>query len=171
MALSKLPGGAWDFYGLSSDTKPTTGVLPGMSFLAIDTGMEYRYTGSAWYLRPSPVYLTNGVDFVDVANGVAVVEQGQFDYEAVAAGQTDQVMGVTGAAGDFLHKVIVQVTTSGATGIASIKDGGGSSIPLVPASTPIGVYVIELNIVSTAGAWKVTTGAAATALGIGRFTA
>lgn len=106
----------------------------------------------------------------DKENGACVVEQGQFDYETVAVSQTDQVCGVTGAAGDFLHEVVVVVTTSGANGIASIKDGGGSAISIVPASAPIGVYPIPFNIVSTSGAWKVTTGSAATAICIGRFT-
>lgn len=93
------------------------------------------------------------------------------DYEAVAAGQTDQVLGPTGKKGDILERVIVQVATSGATGIASVKDGSGSSIPLVPASTPVGVYIINLGIRSAAtGGWSLTTGAGATALAIGRFT-
>lgn len=99
------------------------------------------------------------------------VRIGGTEYETVAASQTDQVLGGTGAAGDFLGRLIVSVTTAGATGIASIKDGAGSAISLVPASTPIGVYVIELGIRSTGGAWKVTTGAAATAVAIGSFSA
>ena len=99
------------------------------------------------------------------------VRIGGTEYETVAANQTDQVLGGNGAAGDYLGRVIVQVTTAGATGIASIKDGSGSSIPLVPASTPIGVYVIEIGARSTGGAWKLSTGAAATALAIGSFSA
>lgn len=118
------------------------------------------------------VYSTNGVDHIDSANGVAVVEQGQFDYETVAAGQTDQVLGVTGAVGDFLHKVIIVVATA-ATAATSIKDGGGSAISLLPNSPGggIGVYSVELNIVSKNGAWKVTTGAGASVIAVGRFTA
>lgn len=95
------------------------------------------------------------------------------DFEPVAASQTDQIMGATGAVGDRLLRVIVQVVTSGATGIASIKDGDGSAIPLVPPSTPVGVYSIELNmrcVRPTTPGWKITTGAGATALGIGDFT-
>ena len=121
--------------------------------------------GAAWN------HNRNGVDFVDTTNAVAVVEQGQFDYETVAASQTDQVLGNTGATGDFLHKLIITVNTA-ATAATSIKDGGGSAIAIMP-NTPgggVGVYPVELNIVSTAGAWKVTTGAGSTVLAIGRFT-
>jgi hypothetical protein len=91
------------------------------------------------------------------------------DYEAVAASQTDQALGATGAAGDRILRIIVTVATA-ATGTCSIKDGGGSAIPITVANTPIGVYSIELNAKSLAGAWKVTTGAGATALAIGDFT-
>lgn len=95
------------------------------------------------------------------------------DYEAVGASATDQILGATGAKGDRLVRLIVTVSTSGANGTCSIKDGNGSAIPLVAASTPIGVYSIELNMVALAATtpgWKVTTGSAATALGIGDFT-
>lgn len=106
----------------------------------------------------------------DLTHDVQVIEQGQFMYETVAASQTDQVCGVTGGVGDYLDEVVVQITTSGANGVVSIKDGSGSSIPLVPASTPIGVYPIPIHSSSTGGAWKITTGSAATALCVGRFT-
>jgi hypothetical protein len=117
-------------------------------------------------------YPASGAEHVDTTNRVAVVEQGQFDYETVAVSQADQVLGVTGAAGDFLHKLIITVGTA-ATAAVSIKDGGGSAIPILPNSPGggIGVYVVEINAVSTAGAWKVTTGAGSTVLAIGRFTA
>lgn len=124
--------------------------------------------GTSWH--PIPAIRVKD-ESVDVANGVTVVEQGQFDYETVAASQTDQVLGNTGGVGDFLHRVVCVVTTAGANGVVSIKDGAGSAISIVPASTPIGVYSVELNMVSTSGAWSVTTGSAATAIGIGRFTA
>lgn len=91
-------------------------------------------------------------------------------YETVAASQTDQVIGGAGAIGDLLERVIVTVSTAGATGIASIKDGGGSSIPLVTSGAAVGVYSIDIGARSSAGAWKVTTGAAATAIAVGRFT-
>lgn len=89
-------------------------------------------------------------------------------YETVAASQTAQVLGVTGAKGDYLDRIIVSVATS-ATGTCSINDGGGTEIPLTAANTPIGVYVIKLGLRSQVGTWRVTTGAGATAIGIGEF--
>lgn len=117
------------------------------------------------------VYPATGAENIDTVNRVAVVEQGQFDYETVAAGQTDQVLGVTGAVGDFLHRLIIVVATA-ATAQVQIKDGSGPAITVLPNSPGggVGTYVIELNIVSTSGAWKVTTGAGVSVIAIGRFT-
>lgn len=98
-----------------------------------------------------------------------VVTPAAFEYETVAASQTDQALGTTGATGDRLERVIVSVGTS-ATGTCSIKDGAGSAIPLTAANTPIGVYIVNLGLYSAAGAWSVTTGAGATAIAIGTFT-
>ncbi len=90
------------------------------------------------------------------------------DYEAVAASQTDQVIGPVGAAGDVLDTLVISVATS-ATGTVSVKDGAGSAIVITAANTPIGVYSVKLGARSTSGAWKVTTGAGATAIAIGKF--
>lgn len=98
----------------------------------------------------------------------AIANVDHYDYEAVAASQTDQVMGPTGGAGDVLEKLIVSVATA-ATGTVSIKDGSGSSIVITAANTPIGVYTVNLGARSTSGAWKVTTGAGATVLAVGQF--
>lgn len=93
------------------------------------------------------------------------------DYETVAASQSDQALGPVGAAGDVLERLIITVGTA-LTGTVSIKDGGGSSIPIAPASpgSGIGVYVVPVGARSTSGAWKVTTGAGATVVAVGRFT-
>ncbi len=91
------------------------------------------------------------------------------DFETVAAGQTDQVLGATGAAGDWLARIIATVATA-ATSTVSIKDGSGSSIPILAANTPIGVYSIPIGLISANGAWSVTTGAGVTVIASGQFT-
>lgn len=95
----------------------------------------------------------------------------EYDYETVAASQTDQVLGSTGKAGDILHSLVCVVSTA-ATAATSIKDGSGSAISVLPNSPGggIGTYTIELHAVSTAGAWKVTTGAGVACIGVGWFT-
>jgi hypothetical protein len=92
----------------------------------------------------------------------------RYPYETVAASQTAQVLGSTGAIGDYLHRVIVNVATTG-TSTVSILDGA-TSISLMSANTPVGTYSIEVNAASASGAWKVTTGAGASVIAVGQFT-
>lgn len=95
------------------------------------------------------------------------------EYEAVAASQSTQTLGATGAAGDILsHVLIVPGTTS--PGAVSIKDGSNAAITifvggaasvqsLIPFTVPIGARSVQ-------GAWQITTGADVTAIGFGEFT-
>ena len=36
----------------------------------------------------------------------------RYAYEAVAASQTDQALGTTGGTGDYLHRLLISVTTA-----------------------------------------------------------
>ena len=99
----------------------------------------------------------------------------RYQYEHVAASTTAQVLGTTGAVGDYLHRIVCTVTT-GATGNVVIVDGSGAGIlthTVVPASASLvpGVYNVELNAVSQNGAWKITTGAGSEVMAVGLFSA
>lgn len=102
-------------------------------------------------------------------NEAGVVTTSGYSYETVAASQTDQVLGPTGAAGDRLERLIITVATA-ASGTVAIDDGGGTDIPITAANIAIGVYTVQLGIYSVTGAWRVTTGAGATVVAVGRFT-
>lgn len=91
----------------------------------------------------------------------------EFAYETVAASQTAQVLGTAGATGDYIHRLIVTVATA-ATGTVALLDNA-TSIPITAANTPIGVYIVDLGMLSASGAWKVTTGAGATVIAVGKF--
>ena len=103
----------------------------------------------------------------DPTNNVARIES-QWEYEAVAASQTDQVMGTTGAAGDLLHAVHC-VWTAAPAAVASIKDGTGSAINVFEVKAAAGSQTVVLDIVSADGGWKMTTSTNMTCIGIGRF--
>lgn len=94
------------------------------------------------------------------------------EYETVAASQTAQVLGPTGATGDYIAGLLViPATTSpgnvllldNATSITVFAGGASSVSNLVP-------FFIPLGIVSVSGAWKVTTGASVSVIGVGAFT-
>jgi hypothetical protein len=87
----------------------------------------------------------------------------------VAASQTAQVLGGTGAVGDYLHRIVVTVTTTG-TSTLSVLDNS-TTVLTMAANTPVGVYSLEINAASASGPWKITTGAGVTVLAVGFFTA
>ena len=91
----------------------------------------------------------------------------QYPYETVAASQTAQVLGTNGAANDYLHRIVVTVSTA-ASSTVSIIDGSTTILSL-PASVAVGVYVVELGLNAATGPWKVTTGAGAAVLAVGLF--
>lgn len=94
------------------------------------------------------------------------------EYETVAASQTAQVIGATGAAGDYLDGVlVVPATTSpgnvivldNATSITVFAGGASSVGDLTP-------FYIKIGARSVSGAWKVTTGANVSVIAVGDFT-
>jgi hypothetical protein len=111
----------------------------------------------------------------DAVNGI-VVQTSASEWETVAASQTDQIMGATGAVGDLLDSIlIIPVTTS--PGPVDIKDGNGTAIRvfeggsssvsnLIPFSVPLGLKCLN----GTTPGWKITTGANVRVIGIGNFT-
>lgn len=115
---------------------------------------------------------TNARTIATDAVGNQKVISGASAYETVAASQTAQALGATGATGDYLsHCVVTPGTTS--PGVVTILDnattivafpGGASSVSnLVP-------FTIPMAAVSVSGAWKITTGANVTVVCVGRFT-
>jgi hypothetical protein len=94
-------------------------------------------------------------------------------YETVAASQTDQVIGPTGATGDYLAGVlIVPATTS--PGAVSIKDGAGSAITIFTGGATsvsnLVPFYVPLGIKTVSGAVKITTGSSVSAIAVGAFT-
>lgn len=98
------------------------------------------------------------------------IERGYgYQYETVAAGQTAQVLGGAGKAGDYLHRLIVTVNTA-ATSAVTLTDGV-TAIAVVPdnVASGVGVLNLEINAASLTSGWKVTTGAGVTVLAVGQF--
>jgi hypothetical protein len=100
---------------------------------------------------------------------MSVVQAG-LEYETVAASQTAQAMGATGATGDFLSHVVFQPTAVGA-GTCTILDNA-TVIYTYTAGTlaDLKPITVAINAFSVSGAWKITTGASMTATAFGDFT-
>jgi flavin-dependent dehydrogenase len=92
------------------------------------------------------------------------------EYETVAAGQTAQVLGATGATGDYLSHVVFQPTAVGA-GTCTILDNATVIYTFTTGTlADLRPIVVPFNANSVSGAWKITTGANITAVGFGDFT-
>ena len=106
---------------------------------------------------------------------MSIQSQFTYQYEHVAASQSAQVLGGTGAAGDYIHRLICTVSTAATCNVVLV-DGTGVGIlthTVLPASpgTGINVYNIEINAASTTGAWKSPTGAGVEVMAVGIFSA
>jgi hypothetical protein len=100
---------------------------------------------------------------------VSVSEAG-LEYETVAASQTAQALGATGATGDFLSHVVLQPVTT-AAGTSTILDNATVIYTFTTGTLgDLRPIVVPINARSVSGAWKITTGANVTATAFGDFT-
>lgn len=95
----------------------------------------------------------------------------RYQYEHVAVSQTAQVLGGTGAIGDYLDKLICTVSTAATSSVAVLD--GSTSHTILPNNVGggLGVYVIPMGAISRTGPWKITTGAGVEVLALGIFSA
>ncbi len=102
---------------------------------------------------------------------IEVVPSGD-EYETVATGQTAQVLGATGAAGDYLDHVVC-FPTSTTPGVVTILDNAttwGSFPGGVSSISTLHPFTIDVRATSVSGAWKITTGANISCVCVGDFT-
>lgn len=102
---------------------------------------------------------------------VAIADSYAGEYETVAASQTAQVLGATGATGDKIKRLII-VPATVAPGQVLLLDNATSITIYVggTVSAALEPIVVNLDMVSVSGAWKVTTGANVSVIGVGNFT-
>lgn len=95
------------------------------------------------------------------------------EYETVAASQTDQVMGTTGAAANTIEGILVIPATT-SPGPISIKDGAGSALTVFTGGASsvsnLVPFWIPLNNIQCTTNWKVTTGTNVSCYVFGDFT-
>lgn len=99
----------------------------------------------------------------DISNG---------EYETVAASQTAQVMGTTGAIGDYLSGLLVVPATT-SPGLVTILDNAISINVFAGGATSVSnlaPFFIAIGAKSISGSWKVTTGANVSVIAVGNFT-
>ena len=115
----------------------------------------------------------NGASLTVDGTALTVTQKG-VEWETVAASQTDQICGATGAAGDYIRSLVITIVTV-ATATVDLQDADGTAFNIITGNAALvpGVVVVELGLTSlgaTTPGWKVTTGAGATAICVGDFT-
>lgn len=93
-------------------------------------------------------------------------------YETVAAEQTAQPLGQAGATGDYIKRIII-VPAALTTGVVTLLDNA-TSINILPGGasslTELKPIVVDLEMFSVSGAWKITTGVSVSVIAVGVFT-
>lgn len=108
-----------------------------------------------------------------VKGGVGIVNGGS-TYAHVAASQTAQVLGATGAIGDYLSHCVIYPSATSAGSVTVFDNTNSAANNVIEFSTGtlsnLAPIAIPVGAVSVNGAWKVTTGATETVVCYGKFT-
>jgi len=138
--------------------------------------MAYETVGGTYYATPKTYADTQDVAFLVDAQGrlqttgdaAAIAAAG---YETVAASQTAQVLGSTGAIGDRIVRLVIQPTAT-TVGVVTLIDNATTiySYPGGTVGADLKPWTVDLNMKSVSGAWKLTTGVGVTVVAIGSFT-
>lgn len=170
LASGSVADGAMVTVGAKADAKSTATDTTAITLMQVAKQISASVQSLVTALGSSALSLNTGAAAATTLR-VALADVGVGEYETVAASQTAQVLGATGATGDYISGVLViPATTSpgnvllldNATSITVFTGGATSVSNLVPFFIPLGMY-------SVSGAWKLTTGANVSCIGIGNF--
>lgn len=157
---------------LLNDGAPVTGA--GTATGALRVELPTNGTGVVGLVAGAAIIGKVGIDQTTpgTTNLVAVKNVTNGEYETVAASQTAQVLGATGATGDYIGSLLVIPATT-SPGLVTLLDGAISIPVFVGGASSVSnllPFTIQLGMQSVSGAWKVTTGANVSVIGIGDFT-
>lgn len=148
------------------------GIATALGVTALDLGSGTGGSRTLRFFRDTAQWIGGNGPVTSATQRVAIADYSAGEYETVAASQTAQALGATGATGDFITGLlIIPATTSpgnvllldNVTSITIFAGGASSVSNLVP-------FFVPLGMASVSGAWKVTTGANVSVIGIGNFT-
>ena len=152
-------------------------VINGVTFLVAMNKIGHGEDGAFQEVNeanPLPVKQSDVATAVKQDEAKAAIEAlAGSDYERIGANAADVTLGGAGAAGDFLGGLVI-VPASKSPGSVSIKDGDDPALSVFAGGadsiSTLHPIQIGFGIVSTNGAWSVTTGADVSVFAIGRFT-
>lgn len=153
-------------YGNSPQANPGVQTFPGVP-LTTSTG-----TGTGQICLPVSIVGGGGSS----SGGSIITDMSAGEYKAIAASQSNILLGASGAVGDYLMSLVIVPATVDA-GQVSIKDGNGGSIIVFTGGTGsvtnLATITVPLSIkaaAATTPGWRVTTGANVSVIATGNFT-
>ncbi|MES2904146.1 MAG: hypothetical protein V4696_08180 [Pseudomonadota bacterium] len=136
-------------------------------------GLETLITASNALLTTIDASLNDIEAAAEDTTTASPVKPGAREHETVAASQTDQMLGASGAAGDVLDGLLVIPATT-SPGAVSIEYGSTNITVFAGGTDSVGdlrPFWIELgSIASVGGGWEITTGANVSVIATGDFT-
>lgn len=98
---------------------------------------------------------------------MTIVNPNRYRYQLVPASSVALPLGTNGGRGDYLHRLIIDVTAA-ATASVTLNDGA-TVIPIMTslANQAVGPISLEMNIVSRNAGFTITTGAGCSAVAVG----
>ena len=140
--------------GLSTDTKPTTGVPASSLFYEMDSGVTYSYSGTAWQILSAPAYYDR----------VAVTQYLRRDIDGVAPHVLTVWVSRTVPSGrlamvDGAYTRIIRATAADSIGTSargfSVITRSGASYPIGGADLGSNVNAIGVAVAQSVGCWGV----------------
>ncbi len=125
----------------------------------------------------SYLYTFNGTTYDRVRSikgGSIQIVNGANTYQHVAASQTAAVLQTsTGATGDYLSHCVIYPSTTAAGSVTVFDNANAAATNVIEFTTGtlsnLSPITVPVGAISTAGAWKVTTGANETVVCYGKF--
>jgi hypothetical protein len=148
------------------------GIATALGVTALDLGSGTGGSRTLRFFRDTAQWIGGVGASTSATQRVTIADVCVGEYETVAASQTAQALGATGATGDYISGILVVPATTSPGNVLLLDNaisitvftGGASSVSnLVPFLIPLGMY-------SVSGAWKITTGSNVSCVGIGNFT-
>jgi len=119
------------FIGLSTDTKPSTYVPIGATFLEYDTGCLFSYTGLNWFLKNNPDHLfsVSTIDLHQVAGDYDLFTAPSYSIQVLEFGLIIP-SDLTGDAAGSLTSISVQSTDTAPIVLISSTAGAKANLTL-----------------------------------------
>ena len=138
--------------------------------LTTDMGAAATSLASIDTKASQPLPAQSGIGNVNIG----AVQSAGSQYETVAASQTAQALGATGATGDYLSHCVIYPVTTGAGAVTVFDNANAAATNVITFTSGtlsnLAPIAIPVGAISTAGAWKVTTGANVTVTCYVKFT-